>query len=63
MKLLKIWGIVLFAISVIAFLTAPSFAYQSAGRAAMYCFSGSGLLLSITVFVIAFAMKKAAPKE
>ena len=58
MKLLKIWGIVLLAIAVIAFLTAPSFAFQSAGRAAMYCFSGSSLLTSATVFVIVFALKK-----
>ena len=58
MKLLKIWGIVLLAIAVIAFLTAPSFAFQSAGRAAMYCFSGSSILISATVFVIAFALKK-----
>lgn len=58
MKLLKIWGIVLLAIAVIAFLTAPSFAFQSAARAAVYCFSGSSLLLSATVFVLFFALGK-----
>lgn len=57
MKLLKIWGVVLLAIAVLAFLTAPSFAFQSAGRAAMYGFSGSSLLLSATVFVLAFSLK------
>lgn len=62
MKLLRIWGVVLLVLSVIIYLSVPDIAPYGE-RTPIYFFSYMCVLLSITVFLIAYVLKKTTSKE